>query len=70
MSSQNFRSKTLLDKVGSRRIEVVIDQRLHLFDKLNRVRLVDMIIERSLIHPARVNVEQSRIPDRAERVNA
>jgi hypothetical protein len=60
----------LLDNVGSRRIELVIDQRLHFFYKLFCVRLPDMIIERRLIYPARVNVEQARIPNRAERMNA
>jgi hypothetical protein len=53
----------LLDKVGSRRIKLVIDQRLHLFDKLNGVWLVDMMTERGLIQPARVNIEQPCIPD-------
>jgi hypothetical protein len=53
----------LLNKVGSRRIELVIDQRLHLFDKLNGVWLVDMMVECGLIHPARMNVEQPCIPD-------
>jgi hypothetical protein len=48
----------------------VIDQRLYFFDKLHRVRLLDMIIERGFIDPVGVNIEQSRVPVRAERVNA
>ena len=60
----------LLDKVGSRRIELVIDQRLHLFDKLNGVWLVDMMIECGLIYPASVDIEESLIPNRVERINA
>jgi len=44
-SSRNSLSKALIDKVGSRRIELVIDQRLHLFYKLHRARLADMIIK-------------------------
>jgi hypothetical protein len=62
-ASRRIAQFRLLDKVGSRRIELVIDQRLHLFDKLNGVWLVDMMIECGLIHPARVNVEQPCIPD-------
>jgi hypothetical protein len=60
----------LLEKVSSRRIELVIDQRLHLVYKLHGVREADMIIERGLIYPAGMNVEQPHIPDRAERMNA
>jgi len=60
----------LLDEVGSHRIELVIDQELHLFYKLHCVRLADMIIKRDLIYPARVDIEESLIPNRAERMNA
>jgi hypothetical protein len=66
----NCLPKALLDKIGSRRIKLVIDQRLHLFDKLHGVRLLDVIIERGLIDPARVNVKQLWILVRTERVNA
>jgi hypothetical protein len=69
-NAENVLRIPLIDEVGSRCIELVIDQRLHFFYKLLRVRLADMIIECGLIHPARVNVEQPRIPDRAERMNA
>jgi hypothetical protein len=41
----------------------MIDQRLHFFYELPCVRVVDMVIERGLIHPARADVEQARIPD-------
>src|SRR4030095_5832273 len=66
----NSLPKALLDKIGSRRIELVIDQPLYFFYKLLCVRLADMIIECGLIYPARVNVEQTRIPNRAKRMNA
>ena len=60
----------LLDEVGSHRIELVIDQELHLFYKLHCVRLADMIIKRDLIYPTRVNIEELLIPNRVERMNA
>ena len=66
----NSLSKALFDKFGSRRIKLVIDQRLHLFYKLHCVRLADMIIKRDLIYPARVDIEESLIPNRVERINA
>jgi hypothetical protein len=62
--------KALIDKIGSRRIELVVNQQLHLFDKLHGVRLLDVIIERGLVYPVRVNVEQPRIPNGAKRMNA
>jgi hypothetical protein len=56
----------LFDNGSSGRIELVIDQRLHLFYKLLCVWLGDVIVECGLIYPARVNVEQARIANRAE----
>src|SRR5262249_14720123 len=53
----------------SRRIKLVIDQRLHFFDKLLGVGLSNMMIECGLIDPTRVNVEQPRILDRTEDMN-
>src|SRR4029450_5089160 len=66
---RKYLSKTLFDNVGPRGIELVIDQRLHFFCKLLYVRLADMMIECGLIHPARMNVEQTRILDRTEDMN-
>src|SRR5208337_5493941 len=54
----------------SRHIKGMIDQGLHPFDESHGMRQPCMVLEGIFVDPARVNVEQSRIPGRAKGVNA
>jgi len=55
---------------GARHDERVVDQRFNAFDEANRMRQVNVTIERRFILPARMNVEQSRLTIRPQSVNA
>src|SRR5271165_1736500 len=58
------------NKLGSRHIERVIDQRLHAFDESYHMRQGGVILEGSFVCPARVDVEQLRISSRTKGVDA
>jgi hypothetical protein len=59
-----------LDKyLGAGHVERVIDKRFHASKELQSVRQVGVRVERSFIHPARVDVEEPRIAGRAKGVN-
>jgi hypothetical protein len=48
----------------------MIDQRLHALHEAYRVRHPSVSLERRLVVPTRMNVEEQRIANRPERVNA
>src|SRR5216684_450427 len=51
-------------------VERVVDQRRHALDEAHRMRHSGVSLERGLILPARMNVEELRIANRPERVDA
>jgi hypothetical protein len=55
--------------LGPRYVERMIDQRLRAGEETHRVRQTGVKIERGLVLPPRVDVEQARIAHRAEGVN-
>ncbi len=48
----------------------MVDQRLDHADEADRVRQAGVLLERRLVFPARVNLEQLWVAGRAKRVNA
>src|ERR1039457_2639996 len=63
-------SHGLPERPCARHFERMIDQSFHLAHKPYGVRQSRMVVECSFIPPARVNVEEPRIADRAEGLNA
>src|ERR1035437_2646049 len=64
------RSESSPNHLRPRHIQRMIDQWRHAFDESHRMRQTGVIIECLFVCPAGVNVEQSRISDRAKSVNA
>src|SRR5262245_30149377 len=60
----------LADSFGPGDVEAMIDQRLDGADEADRVRQAGVLLERRLVFPARVDVEQLWVAGRAKRVNA
>lgn len=48
----------------------MIDQRLHALHEAHRVRHASVSLERRLVFPARMNIEEQRVANRPKRVNA
>src|SRR5215467_6813874 len=68
--SRSRRSWPLADLLRERDLERVVDQRLHALDEAHRVRQPRMSLECRFIPPPRVDEEEPRVADRAERVDA
>src|ERR1019366_4109188 len=63
-------ARSSANQLRSRHIQRMIDQWRHPFDESHRMGQRGVKVERLLVCPARVNVEQPRISDRTKSVNA